>query len=274
MRVTRDPHAQTVGTFLHEAVSEDLFNEINNVIDVNKFLFQGRDRFLMGTDVYYRIYSERRNVDQQIQEIDKLYFRGLADYLPFLYWCTILPDDAVATRLAGLVLSPRGKEAFTLPRILPMLGNSFFEWLLMKFRKRWQSYSQPPSIYWKIQKLGEDIGRADPRLLASGMGPSSVVTLPGKKDRQLSEVLGDQPYLDEVVSHACLEVFHGDKDRVSTARDFDYLAHGKQLIERGESIGSKIQQIVGDRLPDVAGSAEDPDKAIGLKGNVGGPTRT
>ncbi len=257
--ITRDPSIATTGTFLHEAVSEDLVKEVNNVLDVDRFLFPGRDRFLMGTDVYYRIYADRKGVAQTGKELDKLYLRGLSDYLPFLYWCTLLPDDAVALRLADLVMSPRGKEAFSLPRILPLFGESFYQWILSKFHKRWKRISQPPSIYWKVQKVGDNLGKVDPRLLASGMGPSSTVSLPGDRDRLLSEVLDDQTYLEEVISQACLKVFEGDKDWVGTSRDFDYLANGKQLVERNGRIGSNIQEIVGDRLPETEQGLENSE---------------
>ena len=199
------------------------------------------------------VYSKTENA------LDKLYLRGLADSFPFLYWCILLPDDTVAARLAGLVLSPRGKEAYSLPRILPLLGAGFYQWILAKFHKRWRRISQPPSIYWKVQKVGDNVGKVDPRLLASGMGPSSNVLLPGDRGRLLSEVLEDQIYLEEVVSQACIKVFEGYKDWVVTARDFDYLANGKQFVARSESIGSRIQEIVGDRLPNADEAPEKSD---------------
>jgi hypothetical protein len=70
INITRDPSIATTGTFLHEVVSEDLVREVNNVIDVNRFLFPGRDRFGMGTDVYYRVYAERQKVSQTSQELE------------------------------------------------------------------------------------------------------------------------------------------------------------------------------------------------------------
>lgn len=251
IHITRDPDVQTSGTFLHETVSEALFTEINNVMDVNRFLFPGRNRFLMGSDVYYRIYSERRKVKQQSADFEMLLFRGLADYLPFLFWCTKLSDATIAAHLADLVLLPKGKDAYSLSRVAPLLGNDFCEWLLSKFKKKWGKYSQPPAVYWQIEKLSGNILTSDRRLIASRMGPSSLVPLTGDKQVLLSEVLAEENYLEDLVSRACLEVFNGEKQFAEVARNFDYLAHGRALTQRDLNIASTVKDIVGDRLPNI-----------------------
>jgi hypothetical protein len=253
VRLTRDPEAETSGTFLHEAVSEAMFGEINNVMDVNRFLFPGRDRFLLGIDVYYRIYAEREAIRQDAKEIEKLFFRGLGDYVPFLYWCTLLSDETLAAYLADLVLWPKGKYAYSLPRIAPLLGNEFCSWLLQKFKAKWGKYSQPPEIYWQVEKIAPSLTASDRRLAAARMGPSSVVPFTVDKPSLVSEIMENGSRLAEIVSKACLGVFEGEKALGGTARDFDYLAYGGDLMQRDDQISSRIYEIVQNRLPDISG---------------------
>jgi Schlafen, AlbA_2 len=56
--LTRDREKAT-GVFVHESVSEGIFDEINNVIDANRALARGQRRFFLGQPIYYRIYAEK-----------------------------------------------------------------------------------------------------------------------------------------------------------------------------------------------------------------------
>src|SRR5205809_3338838 len=98
IRLTRSRDEAT-GTFLHEELSDGLFEEINNVIDANILLNKGRaqTRFLLGDPIYYRIYSERHHVEQADERFMALFATGFAEfYAPFLFWLLKLPPVHVA----------------------------------------------------------------------------------------------------------------------------------------------------------------------------------
>ena len=86
IRLTRDP-ALASGSFVYEEVSDGIFDEINNVIDANQVLAQGRKDFFLGQPVYYRIYAERHHVRQSEEALSLLLCNGVVDfYAPALFW--------------------------------------------------------------------------------------------------------------------------------------------------------------------------------------------
>ena len=56
VRLTRDTTLSS-GSFVHEEVSDGIFDEINNVVDANRILARGQKNFFLGQRVYYRIYA-------------------------------------------------------------------------------------------------------------------------------------------------------------------------------------------------------------------------
>lgn len=79
VRVVTDPGAPTVfltrdaskasTRLIHEAVSEGIFDEINNVVEANRALAKEQQVFFLGPAVYHRIYAEREYVRQADEEI-------------------------------------------------------------------------------------------------------------------------------------------------------------------------------------------------------------
>jgi hypothetical protein len=114
----------TVGTLLHEEISDALFDEINNVIDMNRLLFANQNSFLMGTRLYYRIYAERQHVDQTKPQIAQLFRFGITEYCPLLFWCCLLSDEVIAEQLSEIYLRTKGNEVQTLLRFTPLLGTA------------------------------------------------------------------------------------------------------------------------------------------------------
>jgi hypothetical protein len=100
VRLTRDP-ALASGSFVHEEVSDGIFDEINNVIDANRILARGQKDFFLGQPVYYRIYAERHHVRQPEESFSLLLHNGIADfYAPALFWALGLPDRFIVQTLA------------------------------------------------------------------------------------------------------------------------------------------------------------------------------
>src|SRR6185369_2371239 len=109
VRLTRDKEVAS-GTFLHEEVSEGIFDEINNVLDANRVLARGSGAFLFGDEVYYRVYAELQHVKQPEVETKLLFRSGFRIYGPCAYWLLELPDDMAAEILVDGYLHPTNPQ--------------------------------------------------------------------------------------------------------------------------------------------------------------------
>jgi hypothetical protein len=248
VRLTRSKEG-VAGTLMHEEISDALLDEINNVLAMNRLLFPGQNRFLLGSQIYYRVYAERQHVQHSDAEVTQLLYAGIADYSPFLFWCSSLSDRVIAEHLADIVLWPKGNEVNSLIRLTPLLGTDFRAWLDSKFTKKWGTYSQPPAFYWRVKNIKAGTAPDESRLLASRLSLQTQADLGNTTAKPIREIISDEPALHAIVSKACIEVFRGNKAYRSIARDYDYLAHGNVILERASGIAELTKELVGDHLP-------------------------
>lgn len=269
LRAVKDPRATPVlltrdrekatGIFVHEEISEGIFDEINNVIDANRALARGQRHFFLGPPVYYRIYAERQHVKQGDDGMAVLLHSAICDlYAPALFWVLALPSEVVAAALSELYLRPRSPGIHSLIRMSVLLGSDFYEWLSDRWRRKWKGHTQPPSFYWGFEQLKSKIADTDPRVLSGRSSRSTTFTVKGQETVTASQLLENPQLASSLVSAACMGVFQGDKDLRSTARDLDYFAYGLQLREFGPRIGKAIIKLIGDReAGDIRETAAD-----------------
>ncbi|HTA21929.1 MAG TPA: ATP-binding protein [Terriglobales bacterium] len=258
--LTRDREKAT-GVFVHEEVSEGIFDEINNVIDANRVLARGQRHFFLGPSVYYRIYAERHHVKQSSEERAVLLHSAVCDlYAPALFWAVALPPEIVAGTLADLYLNPRSPGVHSLIRMSVLLGTEFYEWLFEKWHRKWKGHAQPPTFYWGFRQLRSKTADTDPRLLAARAGKTTVFAVTGEETAGASKLLDNPQLASSLLSAACMRVFQGDKELRGTARGLDYFAYGPQLLELGRRIGTATIKLIGDReagdLRDIAVNEE------------------
>jgi Putative DNA-binding domain len=245
--LTRD-REKSSGVFVHEEVSEGIFDEINNVIDANRALARGQRHFFLGSPVYYRIYAERQHVKQSDEDTAVLLHSAVCDlYAPALFWAVALPSEVVAGAFAELYLHPRSPEIHSLIRMSALLGDEFYEWLFERWHRKWKGHAQPPNFYWGFKQLRSKMADTDPRLLAAHANKSTLFVVSGEETVGVSKLLDCPQLASSLVSAACMRVFQGDKDLRSTARNLDYFAYGPQLRELGPRIGKAITKMIGDR---------------------------
>jgi hypothetical protein len=107
---TRD-ESKAGATFVHEEVSEAMFDEINNVIDANRILSKGQRRFFLVPQAYFRIYAERHRVKQDQAEIANLFHAGACEfYAPNLFWTSKMSDELIAGAFETIYLSPKSPQ--------------------------------------------------------------------------------------------------------------------------------------------------------------------
>jgi hypothetical protein len=254
--LTRAPDQSAIGNFVHEEISEGIFDEINNVIDANRVLARGQRHFFLGAPVYYRIYAERQHVNQNDAGMAVLLHSAVCDlYSPALFWASTLPPEIVAGALAKLYLHPTSPQIHSLVRMSVLLGREFYEWLLEKWNRKWKDYAQPPSFYWGFKQLKTKITDNDPRILAARASKKTIFRVSGKEEVGVSKLLDSPQLASSLVSAACIRVFQGEKDMRSMARDLDYFAYGPRLLELGPQIGRATMKVIGDREAGDLGEA-------------------
>jgi hypothetical protein len=256
VRLTRDRNLAT-GSFVHEEVSDAIFDEINNVIDANRVLGKGQQRFLLSQPIYYRVYAERHHVAQSEGNVALLFHSGAIQfYAPSLFWMLALPKEVVAQTFLQLYMNPVNPHVHFLTRCAVLLGEEFSGWLYSKWHSKWNSHPQPPSFY---RSLKEMIGRAkveDARLVAIRTSPTSQIVV-GNDIVNVSELLKKPDRAAPLLSRACMRVFEGDKGGMRTiARNLDYITYGLAVQERGHELTKAIIKVVGEQ---VAGDVSEAD---------------
>jgi hypothetical protein len=88
---------------------------------------------------------------------------------------------------------------------------------------------------------------ADRRLLATRLTLSTRLEVTGEQPVQVGELLQNDQMASTLLSKASMRVFDGNSTMRVTARALDYLAYGRQLIERGDEISKSIIKAVGVR---------------------------
>jgi len=249
VRLTRESSPAT-GAFVHEEVSEAIFDEINNVIDANRILARGRKEFFLGQPVYYRVYAERQHVRQSKEAVSFLLRNGIADfYAPALYWGVTLPEAYIVQAVADLYLYTTNRHVHYLMRIATLLGNDFSKWLYEKWREKWKGHTQPPSFYFTFKEMISKTKDTDARLVAARMSATSHVVIEGESQTVVRTILDKPDQAAALLSKACMRVFQGDNACRSVARNLDYIAYGPEIQRRAVQISKAVVKTVGERKP-------------------------
>jgi hypothetical protein len=248
VRLTRNSD-EAQGTFLHEQVSEELFAEINNVIEANRILFPDRNRFLLGQSAYYRIYSERLRIDVVTQEIEKLFATAVTEYYPCLTWFLRLDANAAVPYLVDIYKWPKGNEVSLLLKMAALFGIEFREWLATRFTARWGRYSQPPGWYHRCVDLSLASPDVNRLFLATKLGPLSEIDAGNLQTVTAQAVASDPQLASNLLTATCMRIFAGEYSLRSQARNLDVLSNGPDIIERAQDYTRIFYDLVGDSLP-------------------------
>jgi hypothetical protein len=255
--LTRDPTKAT-GSFVHEEVSDGLFDEINNVIDANRALAKGQQSFFFGQSVYYRIYAERHHVSQTDNDIGLLLHSAVMElYAPAVFWMLKLPERLIAQTFAELYLRPKTPHIHYFMRIAVLFGKEFCERLYDRWHFKWKRHSQPPSFYWTFENMIAKLKTVDPRVIAARTTLTSDISIQGERSVVVKELLEKPEQAASMLSRVCMRVFEGESSLRSTARNLDYLAYGADIGLRSRGISKAIIKAIGDQeAGDVLESSE------------------
>lgn len=252
IRTTQDPNApafrlthdadKAEGILLHEKLSDELFDEINNILDANAQLARGHEQFVLGDNVYYHIYADRTSVKANESRTEMLARTGLIQlYGPVLYWFLRLTPQSSGALIRSLLSEPKSPQVYSLLRIAILLGSEVSNWILENWDRQWQNVSQPPNYYFRFQKMLSNKGVMDRRLIALGIGSSAQIVLPGQKQLKVGDLLKSPQKAVSLLSEACLLVFGGHNGTMrGVCRDLDILAYGQEIEARSPKISEAL----------------------------------
>ena len=247
-RLTNDPTAPTVhltrkkseasGVFLHEELSDGLFDEINNVVEANRLLAKGQKGFLLGEPIYYRVYAERQHVVGDTELFGAFARTALHEfYAPGLFWLHQLTPDACAELIALLCKDPKSPYVYYLLRIAILLGPDFSQWLFSKWKYRWGNHPQPPQFFWTFTKMMNRKDAKEPLLVALRSQRETKLPIPDMDAApSYAELLDAPAKAAKLLSEACMREFGQDHRFRGPARLLDFLAYGPKLVNRASSI--------------------------------------
>jgi len=242
VQLTRDI-TQASGVFLHEQLSEGLFEEINNVLEANCLLSAGRRVFLFGEPVYCRIYAERQHIkgNEQLALLAKTAFTTI--YGPHLFWFLVMPPELGASTIIDSLKQLKSPYVNALVRLVTLLGPETSDWLWGLFDDLWKRHTQKPAYYWSFKKIRNRKGTLDNRLKALRTTGRPTIEVPSE-DRTVTiqEAMDNRQVTAKFLSQACMKVFQGEKQWRATARKLDVLTYGPDIESRGGEIFRQIKK--------------------------------
>jgi hypothetical protein len=241
VRVTRTVDDSTA-TLVREVLSGDLFSEINNVVNANSLLTEGRHQFSFAPEIYYRIYAERQHVETSVEHIELLARTALTRLnAPVLYWLVLLPPENAGRAVRALYDNPKSPHVTWLIRLAILLGPDVSAWLSQQWEQAWGKHSQPPDFYWTLKTVLRRSGVTDRRLHALRTTAAARI-----EDAQgsvgVKELLSSPDEASVRLSSSCHGVFQGRRTLRGACRDLDILAYGAEIERRGSDIGRALMK--------------------------------
>ena len=247
--LTRE-EGKATGIYVHEQLDQNIFDEINNVVNANALLAGDTKEFVLGESVYYRIYAERQHVKQSKEFNLSLLFNAFTkQYVPFLFWVFYLPNSQIARILAQQYFHPKSPFITSMLRMSICLNDEYNNWLDHKMKDKWNKQSQPPSFYWAYKRMISQRNKKDFRLIAINKTYDTQIVLNNGNYVKLNRLLDDPEQCSNILSGKCMEVSNGNLKVRPIARELDIIAYGQVLRKKSSGIFKEIKKIVGDELP-------------------------
>lgn len=210
------------GVIIYEELQENIFEEINNIIDVNRLLTKDENQFILGPSVYYRVYSEREYVNYKIDDFNILsQFGAMESYSPFLYWLVRLPSKNIAYILYHTLLKAKQpnisnyiKLCFILDGELPKITKDYLD-------EKYIEISQKPGYYYFFNEIFKS-KQKDKFLKVHKFTSSKKIF----ENKTLSELKLDDKYLQNKISELCIKTFKENTTKYrAQIRDLDFVCY-------------------------------------------------
>lgn len=236
IKLTRDKSISQ-GTLFYEELQDGIFDEINNIVDANKILAKNDSKFVLGQQIYYRIYSERQHVNFNIEIYELLARTALLDFnAPFLYWLNKLPAKNAVEILKQAYDLGKANKILILNRISILLGDTASKKLQAKFIEKFKNQAQKPNYVYTLNDLIKS-KQTDPVLKSLKASPSKSFN-----SKSYLEYIENPKLSKSTLSNECLKIFNNENDQKAMLRELDFLAYGDQIVANSELIREFINR--------------------------------
>ncbi|MGC4072218.1 MAG: ATP-binding protein [Nibricoccus sp.] len=265
--LTRDK-TKTRGTFLHEKVTDTLFEDINNVLETNFLLSKDTaKKWALPPASFYAVYARRTEVPYSRETYRTLLQVAFLEcYSPGLYWATKLPVSDFADTLAKLYLFPRTRDIHSLLRVAVLLGAEFADWLFTLWTSQWKNRIQKPSYYQALQEMKKKLERKSSIAVAAQFSPAWYKMIKGQSSIPVSDLLKNNPLCQNVLTSSCREVATNGSDLSKyrqLARQFDYMSYGEEILSRNTELIAAIKKALsGKKSGELDATTDKPEEDI------------
>ncbi len=236
--------SESQGILYYESLQEGIFDEINNIVDANHLLSKGNSKFMLGQPMYYRIYAERQFVNFNLNRFELFAKTGMMEfYAPYLYWLTKLPERTIAEILFDNYFQCKSPRINNLNKIIILLGGDAIDVFNDLFEKKYKNQIQKPNHYYTFHSLIKS-KKSHPILKALNVTKNKKIDIKSENgDFSFGDLIVDRIFTINKLSTASLDVYNGEVELRSVARDLDYIAYGEELIIRKDDINREIVNI-------------------------------
>lgn len=239
MFLTQDK-SEANALLVHEELQDNIFEEINNIIDANRILGKNADKFLLGPSVYYRIYSERDYVNFNISDFEILAKYGTVEtYSPFIFWLTKLPPKNIANIFFKLIENPKHPNISSIIKLSFILQNQIPELLKAYFDKKYNSYVQKPQFCYTFNDIYNS-KQKNVFYKAFKIGATKKFF----NNKTLKEWKSDEKFLHKTLSEMCMKTFIENRnENKSDIRDLDFILYHDKFSNI-EEISEELKKLL------------------------------
>ena len=242
LRISSDPTVQKVfitsnleeaqGRIYYGELSEELFEEINNVMNLNKMLAASSDEFVFGESIYYRLYSEHTYIAYELNNYKLLTKTGFYNhYAPYLYWLIKMPYKSCQDVITDILSNPSGKSMYHVMKLAFILGVDVEIWIMRKYERQWKDYNQKPNYYFTFKEMNKQYKEMEPIYIALRTGEKSTMNIDGKK-YPVKELINDAELSKKLLYESCFQVFKGNLDLKQVCRGLDLICYSRELSRK------------------------------------------
>ncbi|KOS07040.1 hypothetical protein AM493_14120 [Flavobacterium akiainvivens] len=217
--------SETHGKAFYEELQDGIFDEINNIVDVNNILSKDKSKFILGDHLYFRIYSERQHVKYTIESFDLFTKTALiqSNNLPFLYWFTKLPPKNAIDILIEVCSDGKAQKMLNLIKIIILLGEEAITLFDDFFNFKFKGQSQKPNYFYTYSDMVKS-KQSNPIFRCLKATDNKALC-----DKTYIDFFNDDRLAKKTLSNKCLLQFHGEKLNAAI-RELDYISYGDLII--------------------------------------------
>ncbi|MBC8551056.1 MAG: DUF3644 domain-containing protein [Candidatus Brocadiales bacterium] len=241
--LTRDKSISS-GVYLHEQLSTDIFEEINNLLKANRLISPNGEDFHLDEENYYRIYSERNNVQDSDSDYYLLAKTSLLKYYaPGIYWFIHMSDKECADLIMNVIPQMKHPNINSFLRTITLLGTQLSDWYFALIDKKYRNTVQKPNFYYTFLEMRDKPAISERRLLAIRMSRNKSLDLGNDIGSvKIGHLIDNPSAASDYLTAVCLKIYNGEVSLRQVARTLDILAYGHLVEGKASDILSEIEK--------------------------------